>query len=53
MFNIKFDSVEQINTLLQGLSQLPYAVAAPMIELVRKQAEEQLPSPSVTEEVSE
>lgn len=43
MFTIKFDTVEQVNAVLQGLSQLPFAVAAPLIESVRTQAEAQVP----------
>ena len=41
MFNIKFDSVEQINVLLMALSKQPYELSAPLIELVRTQAQQQ------------
>ena len=41
MFNIKFDSVEQINVLLMALSKQPYELSASLIELVRKQAPQQ------------
>ena len=41
MFNIKLDSVEHVNIVLAGLAKLPYEIAAPMIELVRTQAQEQ------------
>ena len=41
MFNIKFDSVEQINVVLMSLAKQPYEVSAPLIALVRNQAQEQ------------
>lgn len=41
MFNIKFDSVEQINVVLRSLAKQPYEVSAPLIELVHNQAQEQ------------
>lgn len=55
MFTIKFETVEQVNTVLQGLAQLPFTVAAPMIESVRKQAEAQMPPPEepLVEDVEE
>lgn len=55
MFTIKFETVEQVNAVLQGLAQLPFTVAAPMIESVRKQAEAQMPPPEepLVEDVEE
>lgn len=42
MFNIKFDTPEQINLLLMALSKQPYELSAPLIETVRTQAQKQL-----------
>jgi len=41
MFDIKL-SLEQVNVVLLALSKLPYEASAPVIEIVRKQAEEQM-----------
>ena len=41
MFTIKFDSVEQVNVVLMALSKQPYELSAPLIELVRTQAQQQ------------
>ena len=49
MFNIKFDSVEQINVVLMSLAKQPYEVSAPLIELIRKQAQEQFQEQPQTE----
>lgn len=41
MFDIKL-SLEQVNVVLLALSKLPYETSAPVIDTVRKQAEEQM-----------
>lgn len=41
MFDIKL-SLEQVNVVLLALSKLPYETSAPVIESVRRQAEEQM-----------
>lgn len=43
MFNINFKSVDEINNVLNGVSQLPYVIAAPLLDSIRNQAQEQLP----------
>jgi len=47
MFNINFKSIDEVNNVLNGVSQLPYVIAAPLLDSIRTQAQEQLPKQEV------
>lgn len=45
MINISFEGIEEVNTVLASLSEVPYKVSAPLIEKIRSQAIIQLKPP--------